>query len=211
MINRTTFELIKREHGDYASWAIWAEPTDTSKLNMGDLRVLDPDKNATLLDILRNDAVMLGLNVSGDMPEPAPFRNFHYAGKCQDYKTRYAVAGTEYWGAYMTDLIKDVPMLQAKDLMRYLREHPSVVRENVARLLAEFSDLGADRPTVLTFGLDVFRLVDRWFPRHKRGRLIGLRHYSDHISQLQYRQEFLNRTAPDAHEGNRPYETLQPR
>ena len=192
-IDRTTFELVKKRHGNHASWAVWAEPTDTSKLNMGDLSVLDPDENPTLLGILRNDAVMLGLNVSGEMPEPAPFRNFHYAGACQDYKTRYAVAGTQYWGAYMTDLIKAQPMLQAKDLMRHLRAHPSVLQENVERLLAELSDLGADRPTVLTFGVDVYRLVQDRLPLDKLGRVIPLRHYSDYISPLQYREEFLRR------------------
>lgn len=195
VIGRSTFDLVKRRHGDHASWAVWAEPTDRSKLNMGDLSVFDPDENPTLLEILRNDVVMLGLNLSAEMPEPAPFRNFHCAGRCQDYKTRFAVAGTQYWGAYMTDLIKDRPMLEAKDLMGELRAHPSVVKENVEGLLAEFIDLGADRPTILTFGVDVTKLVEGQFPLQKLGRLIPLRHYSDFISPLQYREEFLSRTA----------------
>jgi hypothetical protein len=199
MLDRETFERIKERHGRYASWAVWAEPTDTTKLNMGDLTVLDPDKNPMLLQILRNDVVMVGLNVSKEFPEPAPFRNFHYAGDCQDYKTRHAVAGTAYWGAYMTDLIKDLPMLQSQALTRYLAENPSSVKENVQKLLAEFKDLRSSRPTILTFGSYTRRLFCDYFPRDKYSGLIPLRHYSDYISAANYRREFLSRTqAPTA-------------
>lgn len=84
-------------------------------------------------------------------------------------------------------------MLQAKDLLSYLKAHPSVLQENVERLLAEFTDLGADRPTVMTFGVAVSKLVQDRLPLDKLGRVIPLRHYSDYISPLQYREEFLGR------------------
>lgn len=44
-MDRETFEVIKRKHGGYASWAIWADATGTPKSNIGDLSVLDPDEN----------------------------------------------------------------------------------------------------------------------------------------------------------------------
>lgn len=195
MVHRHTFELVKRRHSAYASWAVWAQPTDTTKTSMGDLSVLDPALNPALLASLRNDAVMLGLNVSTDMPEPAPFRNFHYAGRFQDYKTRYAFADTPFWGAYMTDLIKDTPMLESKSLKSYLKSNPSVLLDNIDRLVAEFDDLGAERPTVLAFGGDVHRLFIRWFPADRYARVIPLRHYSDYISPVAYRKEVLDRLA----------------
>jgi hypothetical protein len=194
VIDRGTFERNKERHGRYASWAVWAGAADGTKTNMGDLTVLDPDRNPALLGTLRADAVMLGLNVSGEFPEPAPFRNFHYAGHCQDYKTRHAVAGTAFWGAYMTDLIKDTPMLRSHDLARYLAENPSRVRENVEALLAELAGLGSTRPTILTFGNFTRDLFRDHFPREKYSRLIPLRHYSDRVSAAEYRREFLDRT-----------------
>ncbi len=62
MVDRQTFDLIKKEHGAYASWAVWADRAGRLKSGMGDLSVLDPDQNPTLLQKLRNDMVMVALN-----------------------------------------------------------------------------------------------------------------------------------------------------
>src|ERR1700737_644627 len=145
MVDRDTFDRIRERPGGYASWAVWARATGKPKSNVGDMRVLDPDQNPTLLQTLRNDVIMVGLNISRPFSEP--FRNFHDAGgKAHDYKLRYAFAGTEYYGAYMTDFIKGVVMLNSKHLLLKLRGNPSLVRENVERLLAEFDDLHGERP-----------------------------------------------------------------
>ena len=75
MVDKETFDLIKRKHGQYASWAVWAEPARGPKSNIGDLSVLDPDHNSKLLATLRHDVVMLGLNLSRDLPPT--LGNFH--------------------------------------------------------------------------------------------------------------------------------------
>jgi hypothetical protein len=86
MVDRPRFDRIKKKHGGYASWAVWANATDKPKSNIGDMRVLDPDQSPTLLQILRNDVIMLGLNVSGRLL-PEPLRNFHDPSPVgQDYK-----------------------------------------------------------------------------------------------------------------------------
>jgi hypothetical protein len=154
---------------------------------MGDLLALDPDLNPTLLQILRNDVIMVGLNISKPGVVVEPFRNFHGAiGGA--YKIRYAFVGTPYYGAYMTDFIKGVEMLHSGALMRYVRKHPSVVRESVAKLYVELNDLRCHRPTILTFGGDTHRLVAEHVPGDKYSRLIRIRHYSDFVSQEEYRQ-----------------------
>lgn len=156
MLDRDTFDRIKQSHGGYASWAAWAEADKTAKSNIEDLEVLDPDKNPRLLAILKNDVVMLGLNLSAPLSEP--FQNFH-GPSGGAYKIRYAFEDTRYYGAYMTDFIKGVVIPEATSARRYLAEHPLVVRENVGRFLAELDDLRADRPTLLTFGGDTYRLA----------------------------------------------------
>jgi hypothetical protein len=194
MIDRATFDRIRQRHGGYASWAIWAEATGMPKSNMGDMRVLDPDRNRTLLATLRNDVVMVGLNISRPFSEP--FRNFHDASaKGQDYKIRYAFAHTRYYGAYMTDFIKGVVMLESHSLMRHVRENPFLLRENVAKLLLEFDDLQCEGPTILTFGGDTFRLVASNLPRQKYSRLVPIMHYSNYISQEKYKEAVLKQIA----------------
>ena len=68
MVDRETFDRIKEKHGLHASWAVWSEPDGKPKSKMGDLTVLDPDQNPALLGMLRSDVVMVGLNLSRDLP-----------------------------------------------------------------------------------------------------------------------------------------------
>jgi hypothetical protein len=186
MIDRATFDRVKQRHGLYASWAVWADAAYTPKSNMGDLRVLDPDLNPTLLQTLKTDVIMVGLNISKPGIVVEPFRNFH-APIGGAYKIRYAFVGTPYYGAYMTDFIKGVEMLESGALMRHVRDHPSVVQESVAKLYAEYDDLRCHKPTILTFGGDTYRLVAEHVLDDKYSRLIRIRHYSDYISPGEYR------------------------
>jgi len=189
-VDREAFELVRRKHDAYASWAIWAEPTGRPKSNVGDLSVLDPDQNPTLLQTVQNGVVMVGLNLSRFFP--VPFGNFHDSNpEAQDYKIRYAFTDTPYYGAYMTDLVKDVVMLNARDLMRHLASNPSLLSQNVQRLLEEFGDLGSTAPTLITFGCDAHQLVARHVSPNRYTRLIGVTHYSQYISKEKYRERVL--------------------
>jgi hypothetical protein len=106
MIDAARLDLIKRRHGAYGSWAVWAPPTSTPKSKMGDLTVLDELANHALLETLNPGVVMIGLNISRGFPDK-PFRNFHDSGSAaNDFKIRYAFHDTVFWGAYMTDVIK---------------------------------------------------------------------------------------------------------
>lgn len=200
MLDRDTFERIKEKHGGYASWAVWAHAGSTPKSNIGDLRVLDPDLNPTLLEILRNDVIMLGLNISRAGIVVEPFRNFHDASpKGQDFKIRYAFEGTPCYGAYMTDFIKDVVMLDRASLLRHVRGNPQVKRQSVERLLGEFNDLQCDKPTILTFGDDTYAFVADSVPDNKYSRLIPIMHYAHYISKEEYRRVVLQKI--EAHGG----------
>jgi hypothetical protein len=195
MIDRETFDRVKEKH-PYASWAVWSKPDPDGgpKSNQGDLTVLDPDGNQALLGMLRSDVVMLGLNLSRDLPPP--FGNFHDTRpEGQDYKIRFAFTGTAFYGAYMTDIIKGVVMLKAGDLMHYLNTHPDVVAESVKCLLEEFDDLKSEPPTVIAFGRNAHQLAAKHLPADRYSRLVRVRHYSDFIGQTAYRELVLSELA----------------
>ena len=125
------FEFIKEKYGHCASWAIWKEVGEKAKSNMGDLNVLDPQQNPDVLSELKPDVVFVGLNVSRDIGDFEPFSNFHPTySTAHDYKTRFALKGTEFWGAYMTDIIKDYPELHGLNVKNLLREKPDVEKKN---------------------------------------------------------------------------------
>ena len=190
MVDRETFDRIKEKHSGYASWAVWVEATERPKSNMGDLSVLDPDRNPSLLETLRSDVVMMGLNLSRSFP--VPFGNFHDPNpEGQDYKIRFAFTGTSYYGAYMTDLIKGVVMLESNNLVRHLSENPHLVVENVERLLQEFEDLKSS-PTVIAFGAAAYALAAKHLPISRYSRLFRVTHYSHYISKEDYRERVLS-------------------
>jgi len=93
-------QKIKERFGWSGSWAIWA-PRRTAKPKDGisDLSVLDPTKNANLLDTLHANYIAVGLNISRAISGPA-FSNFHGRNpRATEYKIRHAFEGTPLWGA----------------------------------------------------------------------------------------------------------------
>jgi hypothetical protein len=106
MIDQTKFEFIKKKYGYCASWAIWADVGKKPKENVGDLRVFDIKNNPGLLQQLNPNIILVGLNFSRGIIK-VPFANFHDArSEAMDFKIRYALSGSQFWGAYMTDIIK---------------------------------------------------------------------------------------------------------
>ena len=74
MIDIEQFEIIKQKHGRYASWAVWADASEKPKSNMGDVSHF---KNESVLSLLKNSVVMVGLNISRPVRVSEPFINFH--------------------------------------------------------------------------------------------------------------------------------------
>jgi hypothetical protein len=91
-------------------------------------------------------------------------------------------------GAYMTDIIKGVVEVKSKELLRYLKENPSVLTENIELLRQEVTDLTSLPPTFRAFGADAYRLAAESVPRSEYSRLIRLMHYSNYVSQEDYRR-----------------------
>jgi len=186
MIDRDRFDHIKVRHGAYASWAVWAEAGETPKSNVGDLSVLDPDRNPSLFGILRSDTVMVALNFSRPLSEPPPFHNFHSpSARAQDFKIRHAFARTPYYGAYMTDFIKNLPTLRSSELREHLNE--PLLRESADALLGELADLGSNQPTIIAFGSDAHDLMRKHLPSSAYTRLVRVPHYSNYVGQEKYR------------------------
>ena len=112
-VSQENYDILKEKYGDASSWAVWNTDYADSKPshNINDLSVFDSPN----LSELNTGFVFVGLNRSGkpkdgnaekkpDKPKD-PWFNFH-AGR-NDFKLRYALQGTRYWGSYITDAIKD--------------------------------------------------------------------------------------------------------
>ena len=185
MITREKFDFVKKKYGPVASWAIWAHEDEEPKSNMGDLTVLDPEINKNLLSELNPNVVLVALNFSENV-DHKPFENFHAGGKFQDYKTRYAIRDSPYWGGYMTDIIKNHPEKKSKELVKYLKTHPDEVQSNVESFRQELRDIGAKKPRLVAFGNDVYDILKRNLPEFE---IVKIPHYAHFISKEKYREQ----------------------
>ena len=184
MIDIQQFENIKRKHGSYASWAVWAEASVKPKSNMGDVSHF---KNKSVLSLLKNNVVMVGLNISRLVSEP--FVNFHDPNsRANDFKIRYAFKDSAYYGAYMTDIIKFLEQVDSKNVMKYLKERPEIIDENLRIFREELHDLKATAPLILAFGKDTHKLVSENLNKNEYRKLIKLTHYSHQIGKEAYKE-----------------------
>jgi hypothetical protein len=189
-ITRERFDLIKLKHGGYSSWAVWAPGTRGPKSGIGDLSVLDANANPMVLQTVNPTVVMVGLNISRSFEEP--FRNFHDENpNANDFKLRSAFTGTPYYGAYMTDVVKNVPMVKSGDLIRYLRENPAVIGSQITTFREELQDLGGAQPTILAFGSTAYKLLLQHLMPSDYQALVRLTHYSHYIGKDKYRDTVL--------------------
>ena len=150
---------LKREFGDYASWAIWADG-ETSTGGIGDWSILT-DEN-----ILRNaktSYVFVGLNAAEHEQgmKLVPWCNFHSKdSKQKDYKLRCALQGTKYWGAYMTDIIKGFRCTKSEEVMDFVKNNPQKYNEHLERFREEMRLLaGNEKPSLIAMGGDSYKLL----------------------------------------------------
>src|SRR5258708_37840163 len=158
---------------------------------MGDVSHFE---NERVLSFLKNNIVMVGLNISrsGSEPNSKPFRNFHSPdSRANDFKIRYAFKDSPYYGAYMTDIIKLHEEVEAKEVMKYLKEHPEIIEKNLEIFRQEMQDLKATAPLILAFGKDSHRLLSQNLNRNEYCKLIRLTHYSHWISKETYKKTVL--------------------
>jgi hypothetical protein len=154
---------------------------------MGDLEVLDADTNPALLGSQNPGVVMVGLNSSRAFPD-VPFRNFHDpSAVAKDFKIRFACRDTVFWGAYMTDVIKDFVEPVSERLLDHLRANPQFVRAHMDTLRAELADLVHPRPAVLAFGHTVHDLLNKHLRPYEYLHLVPNTHNSHRISKEKYR------------------------
>lgn len=193
MINLELFERIKKKYGGVASWAVWEKADRKPKSNIGNLDIFDLHKNPSLLETLNNNVLMVGLSCSRPLITTEPFKNFHdthpYAN---DFKIRYAFMNTQYYGAYMTDIIKNTVMISRQQFLPFLRENIALVHENIKLFREEISELDTSEPIILAFGVNAYNLLCKYLNKTEYSKLIKLTSYAQQISKEDYKKEVFN-------------------
>ncbi|MCX6818310.1 MAG: hypothetical protein NTU57_05640 [Candidatus Aenigmarchaeota archaeon] len=139
-MEQTSLQKIEKNHGNYASFAIWdeknydANPTELIKIYMNDLKP---------------QIVIVGLNASRDTKNFEAFHCKHRGGRGEWLKD--AFNKSRFRGAYMTDIIKDV---NPKSKNVKLSENDIKTFSN------ELKDLGCKNFTVIAIGKRAYKILN---------------------------------------------------
>lgn len=186
MISKEHYLEIANKSGEFASWAVWAEEGLKPKSNIGDMSVFDLENNPGLLKILKPNVVMVGLNFSRSVINKIPFINFHDSRpQSQDYKIRYAFRDTEFYGAYMTDIIKDFEEKISGNVQTYLKNNQNFELYNIELFKQEIDELRCVEPFIIAFGNMTYEILKKHFG--ETYRIQKVMHYSQQISREKYK------------------------
>jgi len=190
------YELIKTKYGHYASWAIWSEGNyETSKeieTIVCDISMFEVGSNPEILNLVKPEFVFVGLNISTAIVE-RKLSNFHgnvgahHVTLRNVIKIRDAFEGTQYYGGYMTDVIKSFNESVSGKMMSHLKNNKSFEQENIKVFEAELADLGIENKIIFAFGGDVYKILSRNGLAQKYN-IVKLPHYSHLISINNYKQ-----------------------
>ena len=138
--------------------------------------------------------MFVGLNASsthGDVSQGTDaWYNFHSNYSRQnDYKLRYALQGTKYWGSYITDLIKHYEEVDSNKVVSYLKKNPDVVTANINDFKEELALLG-DKPVLVALGSATYDILQQYLGAEYAIKKI--KHYSFTIGKENYRDEVLS-------------------
>ena len=182
-ISEEKFQEIKTKYGHMSSWAIWKNKDENGKekSNVGNINVFD-----TLSESLNPNIVFIGWNISKKIL--VPFSNFHSTSSTShDYKIRYAVKDTPFYGAYMTDIIKDFEEKVSGNVMKYINQHPDFLQENISSFEEELKFIGATRPILIAFGNDCYKLLKKYLKNIDK--LFKVSHYSSCVTKEQLKEQ----------------------
>ncbi len=190
MINQELFEKIKDKYGYVASWAIWDEAGEKPKSNINNMDIFESKSYKEILPKLNVNVVMVGLNFSRDIKFEKPFMNFHDSNPhANDFKIRYAFKDTPLYGAYMTDIIKNLAMVSSKDVLKYLKQNPQIIEENINYFRDELRFIQSNKPIIIAFGSDTFDILQKYLKLNEYSHLVKVTHYSHQISKENYQKE----------------------
>ena len=189
MIDVERYNKLKEKFGHVGSWTIWKEPGLTPKSNTADMSIFE-DEN--ICNKLNDKYVFVALNWSGThgVQEDKPWKNFHSSYRYQnDYKLRYVLWETQFWGSYITDIIKEYPELSSKKVVREIKNGNIKIKDHINKFKEELNCLSDEKPILIAVGTDSFNIL--YDNLHNEYDIHRITHYAARIKKKDYKKEVL--------------------
>ena len=192
MISWQCYEDLKTEFGYNSSWAIWAVPKSgnwKSKDSVADMTPFQDEKE--LIQSLNGNYIFVGLNpaVHNHVPHSLMvWENFHSsdAKRSQDYKLRYALQGTQYWGSFITDIYTGIADTDSASAMKKVTGKATA--DSIGNLLRIREILGG-KAVIVAMGTKAHAILKKNLPTGIELKVIT--HYSAYVNIDDYRKNVL--------------------
>lgn len=188
MLNFDIYMKLREEFGYTSSWAVWAAPKSGNWKSKDNVFNMTPFHNETeLLKSLNGDYIFVGLNPAvHDQKDHSVevWENFHSsdAKKSQDYKLRYALKDTMYWGAFITDVYTGIADTYSDSTMKKVTK--SATLESMVNVLRIREILGG-HATIVAMGTKAHAVLKKNLPEDIELKMIT--HYSAYVNIDNYR------------------------
>lgn len=167
MINKDDYIFLRDRYAHIASWTIWDKAPigeEKTKRNIGGLEWCSDEE--ALIQHIHGKYVFVAANPYNKETITKQIEkhesgliwgsNFHSSWRfANDHKLRYATAGTEMEGCYITDLIKDIQSRDVKSLKEEMKKNPSKLEKDIDIFKEEIVHL-SDNPIIIALGNDVY-------------------------------------------------------
>ena len=201
-ITQDQFITLRERYAHRSSWALWRVPENLDRLRshegIDDLSIFDDDNIP--LNQLHPEYVFVGLNCANNVARRVPFSMFHSElPHAIDYKLRYVLHNTKFWGSYITDALHNMTGVSSRKIMRQFRDacrqgQGQDLLDSFLQELEDVEQILGRKPLLIAMGgrnntLDVLKwakdanLLNGYEIEH-------ITHYSSkNLSYDQYRQE----------------------
>lgn len=184
------FNQLEKEFGQVGSWAIWEKPDKQAKSNTSDMSVFE---SPNFREQIKTDLVFIGLNQAIHERKDGykgSWANFHSDDikRQNDFKLRYALMDTPYWGSYITDVIKSHFDTLSTNVIKDISQKEIPVEEHIQVLRRELDLLGG-KPVLVALGGAVYNILNEHLADDYK--IIKVYHYSHWISKENYREHLL--------------------
>ncbi len=192
MISKEQYDTLSKQYGSTSSWTIWATPNNDlwkTKSNISDVSFF---QNQDIIEYLSPDYIFVGQNPADHTDSDKYtelWKNFHSGDtkRSQDYKLRYALKDTKYWGCFITDIYPSVIETDSNCAMR--KTNKVMTTESIERLLQARTILGG-HAVIVAIGGKAYQILKKEL-REKNVCLKKITHYSYRINIDKYRQSVL--------------------
>lgn len=173
-----TYDELEKQYGANSSLVLW-ENTD-------DLKTKDSIADTTSVvnelkaDTYNKDFIFVALNPATKTEENTPsWRNFHSdESGSRDHMLRYALHGTRYWGAFITDLLYDIPGRESKDVLAEYNQKTDEEKHGYIERIRKIRNTINETAIIIAIGSDAYELLKERLDDKEQKCLKKITHFS---------------------------------